>query len=235
MRKNLGPTDAAARCAGPLAAITGVLLLGLLGACAHGAAPTATMRTGDRAMRNEVRLVRLVQPIAGDEKKGLTSVERKRVTAFLDRIGFGYGDEAALVPGKDYPAVARADLARLLRAFGARLLPNAPELADVPADGHAFLVVERHLVIPPRCPARSLDATRNHGNAPSPQFGCANLVNLGQMVADPKHLLAGVPAAPNDPHKAAAAIRAWRESPPVILMPSGTTEGGSAASGGSGG
>lgn len=218
---------------GVFRAVAGVLLIVLVGACAHGVSPSASMRTGDRAMRNEVRLVRLVQQVGGEDK-GLSPEERRQVTAFLDRIGFGYGDEAAFVEGQDYPAAARADLARLLRAFGARLAADAPQLAEVPAAGHAFLVVERHLVIPPQCPDRMLDATRNYGNAPSPHFGCANLVNLGQMVADPKHLLAGVPAAPNDPGKAAAAIRAWRESPPVILVPSGTSQE-SSSGGGSGG
>ncbi len=219
---------------GIVRAVAGAVLLVLLGACAHGA-PTAAMRTGDRAMRNEVRLVRLVQAVGGDET-GLPRDERRRVTAFLDRIGFGYGDEAALLAGRDYPAAARADLARLLRAFGARLAGDAPELAEMPAPDHALLVVERHLVIPPRCPDRRLDAGRNHGNAPSPQFGCADLINLGQMVADPEHLLAGAPAAPNDPEKAAAAIRAWRASPPVILVPSGTSEaGGAGSASGSGG
>ncbi|RMF66070.1 MAG: hypothetical protein D6740_13480, partial [Alphaproteobacteria bacterium] len=89
-----------------------------------------------------------------------------------------------------------------------------------PEPDEALLVVERYRVTSPACPQRRLNMSHNHGNAPAPQFGCANLINLGQMVADPGHLLAGARAGANDSERATAAIEAWRAIPPVILMPS---------------
>lgn len=207
-------------------AAAGLLLAtGLLAACSH-VSDTAATRMGDRDMRNRVELVRLVQPLQGDDPAAISGSAR----AFLETIGFGYGDQLAVAAAPDFPASAREDLARLVRAYGGELVA-APPLPRTPAAGEALLVVERYRVTSPQCPAFRLDMSRNYGNAPSPQFGCANLLNLGAMVAAPQHLAAGVPAGANDAERAAAAIEAWRASPPVILMPSGSSESASKGGG----
>ena len=200
-----------------------------LAGCSH-VSETAQTRIGDRDMRNRVELVRIVQPVRAAQAAGVDGPARR----FLDRMGFGYGDRMAIVTGAAFPAAARADLERLVRAYGGRLVA-APPLPRAPEPDEALLVVERYRVTTPPCPDRRLDMSHNHGNAPAPQFGCANLINLGQMVADPGHLLAGVPAGPNDPERATAAIEAWRAIPPVILMPSDTKQQQTAGGNGGGG
>ncbi len=195
-----------------------LLPLATLAGCSH-VSETANTRIGDRDMRNRVELVRIVQPVRAEEASGVHGPARR----FLDEIGFGYGDRLALVPGASFPAAARADLERLVRAYGGRLVA-APPLSRMPGPDEALLVVERYRVTSPPCPAKRLNMSHNHGNAPAPQFGCANLINLGQMVADAGHLLAGAPAGANDPERATAAIEAWRAIGPVILMPSDTKQ-----------
>ncbi len=198
----------------------------LLAGCSH-VSETANTRIGDRDMRNRVELVRIIQPVRAEEAIGVDGPARR----FLDEIGFGYGDRLALVTGASFPSAARADLERLVRAYGGRLVA-APPLSRMPEPNEALLVIERYRVTSPPCPEKRLNMSHNHGNAPAPQFGCANLINLGQMVADAGHLLAGVPAGANDSERATAAIEAWRAIPPVILMPSNTKQQRTTGSGG---
>ncbi len=195
-----------------------LLPLAVLAGCSH-VSETANTRIGDRDMRNRVELVRIVQPVRAEEAAGVDGPARR----FLDEIGFGYGDRLALVTGAAFPSTARAGLERLVRAYGGRLVA-APPLSRRPKPDEALLVVERYRVTSPPCPEKRLNMSHNHGNAPAPQFGCANLINLGQMVADAGHLLAGAPAGANDSERATAAIEAWRAIPPVILMPSDTKQ-----------
>ena len=213
------------RWARPAAAAGLLVATAWLAACSH-VSDTAATRIGDRDMRNRVELVRIVQPLAGDDPAAISG----RARAFLETIGFGYGDQLAVAAAPDFPAEARADLERLVRAYGGELVA-APPLPREPGAGEALIVVERYRVTSPQCPAFRLDMSRNYGNAPSPQFGCANLLNLGAMVAAPRHLLTGVPAGDNDAERAAAALEAWRASPPVILMPSDTSQTASAGGG----
>lgn len=171
----------------------------------------------EKEARNEVHLVRLTHPVEADAE-GITEEGRRSVLAFLGDMTVGYGDGVSLVTAKDFSPKAEEDVARILRAYGLSL-ERPPVLATDPGPGAAVLVLDRYVVTPPDCPNSILDIAKNYTNAPSPSFGCANVINIGQMIANPRDLLTGESDAGPNTGKATQAIRQWRDEVPVFVRP----------------
>ncbi len=209
------------------AAASGLALL-----LAAGCTQVARYDGASKVARNEVHLVRLSHALPGGD--GLTPDARASLRTFLGDIDAGYGDTISLVTAPDYPAEAAAAVADMLRESGLALSAPPATTPQIPASGGALLIVDRFIVTPPQCPSTVMHATRNYMNAASPQFGCANVINLGQMIANPRDLLTGAEGAPPNAEKASQGIRLWREDTPVIVAPK-NTKSGSSGFGGSGG
>jgi len=198
------------------------LAIALLGGCA-----TDTMRQDGSAQtaRNEVEMVRLSHTIEAGGESGLSKAERSGLTRFLAEIQAGYGDTLSLVAGPDFPESARAGVAELVNRGGLGLSEPPASPKKRPEAGQARLVVERYVVTAPQCPNTIMHASRNYANAASPQHGCANVINLGQMVANPRHLVAGTGRDSPVTEKATQAIRRWRKDEPEFVEPTNIGEG----------
>lgn len=148
--------------------------------------------------------------------------------AFLDRQQVGYGDRVYVVAASANPdpvATRRAEgvsglLAR--QGLSATVLANA-EWAGVPASGNGVRVlVHRFVVVAPRCPDWRKPAKADYGNTQASNFGCADAVNLGMMVADPRDLVEGRSMGGASGDAAAAAVKRYRDGKVMPLDASGT-------------
>jgi len=91
--------------------------------------------------------------------------------------------------GGDALAQARtAAISRELLRYG--IVADAVRLAAVPAN-RAMVLVGRYAVNLPPCPNWSQSPSTDFTNEPSSNYGCANAVNLGMMVANPADLARG--------------------------------------------
>lgn len=198
---------------------------GMLAACATD---TMTYDGSSKVARNEVRLVRIAHEVEAGEDGTLVAKDRASLDRFFADMALGYGDTVSMLEGGAFPEKARRNVTAAVHAWGVPVSAPPAEVDRSPANNAAFVIVDRYVVTPPDCPNSTLNLNRNYANAPSPQHGCAMVINLGQMVADPRDLLAGKAGALPVTEKATQAIRMWREDEPEFVEPvnidSGTTE-----------
>jgi pilus assembly protein CpaD len=208
--------------------IAGVIALALLAAGCSADATNWSPAASPKA--NKVELVHLTHDIAffGTEAEA-DGVARGSLESFLARHEVGYGDRIYVIAAPRDPgpvAVARAEnVARLLARRGLQptVLPHA-EWAGQPASRNALRVlVHRFVVRSPACPDFRKPGAADYGNTESSNFGCANAVNLGLMVADPRDLVEGRDSGHSDGERAAAATRRYREGKELPLDKSGTS------------
>jgi len=202
-----------------------VAAAGLLAACATD---TMTYDGSSKVARNEVRLVRIAHEVEAGADGALIPKDRATLDRFFADMGLGYGDSVSMLEGPAFSEEARASVTTAVHAWGVPISGPPAEVDRSPANNAAFVIVDRYVVTPPDCPNSTLNLSRNYANAPSPQYGCAMVINLGQMVADPRDLLAGKSGALPVTEKATQAIRMWREDEPEFAEPvnidSGATE-----------
>jgi pilus assembly protein CpaD len=99
-----------------------------------------------------------------------------------------------LVAAAGSPGLAEqryASISAILLHYG--IIPFATQLSRVPPE-HAILDITRTVVTLPACPNWSKPSQSDFANQPSSNFGCANAVNFGQMVAYPTDLASGLPS-----------------------------------------
>lgn len=161
----------------------------------------------------------------------------KGLDAFLRRHDVGYGDRVYVIAsGRNPGAVAnrRAEaIARNLarNGIGANVLADA-EWAGAPDAADAVRVlVHRFVVVAPRCPDWSKPSDTDYGNTQASNFGCANAVNFGMMLADPRDLVEGSEPGPASGETAAAAVRRYYEGKVMPLDKSATDTSKSGAGG----
>jgi len=77
--------------------------------------------------------------------------------------------------------------------------------------GLVRVTVHRTLVTLPACPDWSGNPKIDSQNQPFSNFGCADAVNLGLMVARPSDLAAGRPSGTMDGEYGAAAVERYRQ------------------------
>jgi pilus biogenesis lipoprotein CpaD len=172
--------------------------------------------------------------------------EQASLTAFLQAAQVSTDDPVYLEPvasdrlGASRVSVLARDLTR--QGYAVATLPAAADA--VPANG-LMVVVERYVVTPPDCPNWTKSQSGDHENAQNSNFGCAELNNLGLMVADPRDLVISRQLGPANAAEASLAIQRYRsgQTSPLTGPPAGTTYsytfnggggGAGATSGGSG-
>ncbi len=159
-----------------------------------GCMPTTSQYSGAmNEKRNEVHLARMIHEIryeaSGDV---LDPIETAALNAFIERNQIGFGDQVAIDTGSFDPTGARQSaIEEHLRLMGIRTALHAPVTHVAPSAASAVLIVDRYVVTSPDCQNWTQDSRANQANAESETFGCANITNLGLMVANPRDLIEG--------------------------------------------
>jgi pilus assembly protein CpaD len=198
-------------------AFIAVVMLALVAACAPEASHWSSQQ---KVKRNEVRWITFEHDVRFDRgSAGLGDTERTRLHRFLARHDAGYGDTLLIgsrgnrVGGEDIRRAGRREsmVAAEIRTLKlpAGLLPDVPSRETW--DGSVKVVLGRYVVIPPKCPDWSKRADGDSANQVSSNFGCANITNLGLMVANPGDLVRGRTAGPADGSIGARRYKAYRE------------------------
>jgi len=156
--------------------------------------------------------------LAQGERDSLLGFLRAAEVTPDDTIYLEAADEDKL-SGSRVGALVR-DLSR--KGYSVATLPAARDA--VPANS-LMVVVERYVVTPPDCPNWSKSASGDHENAVTSNFGCANVSNLGLMVADPRDLVVGRDLGPADADYTNLAIQRYRagKTSPLPAATAGTT------------
>lgn len=85
------------------------------------------------------------------------------------------------------------------------------------------VIIERYVVIPPACADFSQPiGDANQARTPS-NFGCAEITNLGMMVANPRDLIKGRPLGDSDGTVIAAGVERYRKDKVKELLETSTT------------
>lgn len=190
------------------------LAAGSLAACAPAPARWSTAESPRNIVVDHVQMAHQVLFAPGQTK--IEASEQARLEEFLDRTKVGYGDQVYVTgTTRQGEAVTLAGARQAMVAgylADRRLAPLAlpPTPGSQQSNGAATVVVARAVAIPPACPDWSRPPPSDLDNSPMGNFGCANAVNLGLMIADPNELIAGRGLGPADGTYAADAIRRYR-------------------------
>ncbi|HTI87638.1 MAG TPA: CpaD family pilus assembly lipoprotein [Alphaproteobacteria bacterium] len=206
----------------------------IVAAALAGCTPQASLWSeADARKEITVHKVEVVHNVAfAPSSSEISAPEFRRLDEFLSRQHIGYGDTVEIhTPGAD----ARLD-SRRAAAVSSYLL-RAGVAADRGSNGPASdvrITVSRSVAVPPACGDwRKPSNDGDPGNTPSSNFGCANMRNLGMMVADPSELVAGHPAGPGQGESLAAGVKRFRAGEIKPLTPFTESAGnGSSSSGG---
>ena len=77
-----------------------------------------------------------------------------------------------------------------------------------------------------KCPSWVQSPDDFHANRPSPDLGCSNRENLGQMVEDPNDLKQGKDLAPADSQRESDAVKRYEEGHVKTATPAPSSFGG---------
>lgn len=120
----------------------------------------------------------------------------------------------------------RADPPQVVPGAGT---PDGPSRADA-----ARLLIGYYAVTTPGCPDWRKPTSIDFSNQPSSNFGCANQINLGLMVADPRDLLRGRAEGSVNGQRAALAVQDYRAGDAPALADQAEEPGGLPLIGGGG-
>ncbi|NOZ43173.1 MAG: hypothetical protein GXP02_08440 [Alphaproteobacteria bacterium] len=183
-----------------------------------GCTSASNFAGGDAQMRNKVTMIRIPFMISFEKGRAqLSGNAMRKLDNFMARSHVAYGDELSM----DFPLQRNGKLSEqnrrrliflseLMKIRGLHLSANVTPYGISPAPDHARLLISRYIVTPPQCGDWSQPSTDNYGNAPTPNFGCANQANLGLMVANPRDLITGVKTGLPDAEKIARTIQDYR-------------------------
>ncbi len=172
--------------------------LALLSGCATGPrSPNGGPLTwAPRPKINVVNHQRFVHPVRfAPAMARPAKPEIELLAAFLAKHNVQPGDQIMLKGGT---AKERLSVMRALARLG---LTDATEARFNPAASTqtVLVVVDHYWVTPPaNCPDWSKPASADFSNTVDSNYGCANVYDLGQMVADPHDLLQGRTLGPAD-------------------------------------
>ena len=213
----------------------GLVSLGLLGACDHMPDFKAYTPYEPQTVR-EPR----VQPIAvahsvpfGAGSVTLDAATGQNIDAFLARQRVDRVDalEVAIPAGGGEIARSRAErilaYLKLKRLHAGLVIDDDPKM---PGDT-VRLVVNRYQVALPGCPDWSGRGGITWDNQPSSNWGCANAVNLGLMVANPADLIGVRDAGPGDGEAQVLGIQRYRKGETTPLLGAETSEPPAAGTG----
>jgi pilus assembly protein CpaD len=166
----------------------------------------------------------------GSSRLAAADAARLRVLAANGSIAPADRVLVAAAGGPDLAAARVAAISSELLRYGvvARSLSRAAV-----APNRATVEVVRYLVTLPPCPNWSKEPSYDFDNSTHSNFGCANVSNLGRMVASPSDLAAGRPLGPAEGMPAAAAVNRYLND--KVISPSGAGGGGGGSAIGGGG
>jgi pilus assembly protein CpaD len=169
----------------------------------------------------------------------LTPGERRKLDGWVLSGSLRPADRVAIAAAGP-PGLAEqraAAISRELLRYG--IVTQTLALDAVPANG-AILSVGRYAVTLPTCPNWSQSLSYEFTNAFSSNYGCANAINLGLMVASPGDLVSGRSLTGADAQLAAEAVKRYlddrvKRPPPTTASPFAGGGGGGGGGGDSGG
>ncbi len=179
-----------------------------------------TYTPAEAVPKSEVAWINLTHDIgfAGSET-GLSALERARLDDFLLQIDAQASDALVIDPGMAASPITTDRIAAVAAHLRRRVVTSQPQARRVGLDdsGGLRLIVGRYLVIPPECPNWGKPSYRDPLNTTGSNFGCANQVNLGLMVADPGDLVRGRRLTPGVGAAAVLGIERYRAG--EVLVP----------------
>jgi pilus assembly protein CpaD len=99
----------------------------------------------------------------------------------------------------------------LLEQQGISVVMAPPAAPGALAPDQVRVIASTATVVHPDCPGYNEPVSEyDRFGRPNQELGCANEINLGLMVADPKDLVRGRPLAPADAERSALAIQKYR-------------------------
>jgi pilus assembly protein CpaD len=211
------------------------LSLGLAAAACNPLAPP--FKPGDSQFKQlKVDYVRLAHAaVFGPNAVKLSTEESQKLSAFLDNAQITADDHVYIEPpsGDKLASQRIGQIAHQLatRGIGVRTLPAKGDAAG----DQLTVLVERYVVTPPNCPDWTKDPVADHDNELYSNFGCANVSNLGLMVADPRDLVIGRQMGPEEGNPALAGVARYRDGKPKGLISAGSYQAGAAPQNGGGG
>ena len=182
--------------------------------------PIAEWTTSDLAVKFEPGTAKLVAGESGRIAQALAKEDPTRPLRVIARTN------AENTPAK--LAIERAAALReVVASHGVEVEYQGPKVAgrsavlpDPSARDTALLFVAHYEVTVPGCPDWRKPYMADFSNTESSNFGCANAVNLGLMVADPGDLARGKAFADADGTRSAKAINDYRiGKSPIVGKP----------------
>jgi len=163
-----------------------------------------------------------------NEDARLTVDERQRLDSFLARTGIKNRDTYLVLGGGQAGRLSerrRSTVRAFLELRDVQTAAPSTPFSSNDADQDVKVVVSRYVVTLPRCPDMTDDPTDGRNNQPYSDFGCANAVNLGLMVANPEDLVHGRDMGGADGDYMTGSIQRYRAGETKALLgESGTTE-----------
>ena len=185
-------------------------LLLLLGASACTTPSPSLWSEADARRQIEVRHIQLAHDVAfASGSAELTAAESKRLEDFIARQHVGYGDVVEIQVPRDE---ARLETRRAA-AVGERLARAGigAERSALASPSGVRVTVGRSVAIPPACPDwRKAANDGDPSNTPMSNLGCANMRNLGLMIADPSELIVGRASGAGAGEPLAAGVQRYR-------------------------
>jgi pilus assembly protein CpaD len=163
----------------------------------------------------------------------LAARDATRLRALVATGGLQPSDRVLVATGGS-PGLARARFEAISNELAPYRIVATPQPVAV-APNQAIVESVRYLVTLPPCPNWSKTPPLRYTNTHASNFGCANAVNLGQMVASPADLAEGRPLAAADGTPAAAAVNRYLNDKvqlPAAAAIGPITSPGTAATGG---
>ena len=137
----------------------------------------------------------------------LLARDATRLRALVATGGLQPSDRVLVATGGS-PGLARARFEAIANELAPYRIVATPQPVAV-APNQAIVESVRYVVTLPPCPNWSKTPPLRYSNTHASNFGCANAVNLGQMVASPADLAEGRPLAAADGTPAAAAVNRY--------------------------
>jgi len=184
--------------------------LAALASCAPRSEDWTTAETNKQLQVDRAEFHHLVQFRGSDAipSEGALS----GLNAFLERQGQGHGVRAWIAGGDTLLDVRRqAAVMSHLRQRGLQSQLDSGTGAEKPRPGTVRVTLVRHIVTLPNCGDWSKNATTDHSNQPSSNFGCATAANLGMMVADPGVLVRAPNIGPGDGQALSKSVDDYRK------------------------
>jgi pilus assembly protein CpaD len=183
------------------------ILLTLLGGCQFNQLSGYSETESPKHLTLDTSITRFDMRFAGAV---LAPADAARLRNLAATGAIGPADRV-LVAAAGNPSLADArvgSIAGVLLPYG--VIATASPVVGVQPN-RAIIEVSRTLVTLPHCPnwSKSSAAAADYTNQPSSNFGCANTVNLGLMVANPTDLVSGRPVGPAEGRPEAAAVNRY--------------------------